>query len=71
VYDMTKQPEGEGASEQLVLALPAKLSSSASDTVKVVSFVDAATLAVRREAIRRVRNAGIFAVPDGLERLKG
>ncbi len=32
------------------------------DTV-LVSFVDASTLAIRREAIRRVRASGIFSFP--------
>jgi hypothetical protein len=30
----------------------------------VVSFVDSATIALRRDAIQRVRESGIFSVPD-------
>lgn len=33
----------------------------------VVPFVDAATLAVRRQAVRRVREAGIFRLPPELD----
>jgi formate-dependent phosphoribosylglycinamide formyltransferase (GAR transformylase) len=34
--------------------------------VNVVPFVDAATLDVRREAIRRLASSGIFEVPANL-----
>lgn len=33
----------------------------------VVPFVDAATLAIRRQAVRRVKEAGIFKLPAGLD----
>lgn len=32
----------------------------------VVSFVDRATLEIRKQAVRRVREAGIFRLPPGL-----
>ena len=35
-------------------------------TIKIVPFVDAATLEARREAVRRVAQAGIFSLPSGL-----
>ena len=34
------------------------------EPANVVSFVDAATLAVRRDAIKRVQASGIFALPS-------
>lgn len=37
----------------------------------VVSFTDANTLAVRREAIRRVKLSGIFTPPTGQRRMQG
>lgn len=33
----------------------------------VVPFVDRATLEIRRQAVRRVRQAGIFRLPSGLD----
>ena len=58
-------PDPEPPAEQLRL----NLSESAKPTVpqdspKVVPFVDAGTLAVRREAIERVRARGIFQPPE-------
>jgi len=35
--------------------------------VNVVPFVDRATLEIRRQAIRRVREAGIFRLPPELD----
>jgi formate-dependent phosphoribosylglycinamide formyltransferase (GAR transformylase) len=34
---------------------------------RVVPFVDAATLAIRRQAVRRVRERGIFGLPPELD----
>ncbi len=34
---------------------------------KVVPFVDRATLEIRRQAVRRVREAGIFRLPPELD----
>jgi hypothetical protein len=60
---MAKQPTD--ASEQLMLALEAESEGPPScqpAPLKVVGFLDAATLAVRREAVLRVRNSGIFVM---------
>lgn len=72
---MTKR--GRQEPEQLSL----NFSSQCDDSLKfdaellsglnIVTFVDATTLALRREAIRRVKNAGIFAAPEWSTRLKG
>jgi hypothetical protein len=35
----------------------------------VTVFIDSATLAVRREAVERIARSGIFAVPNGHQRL--
>jgi hypothetical protein len=51
-------------SEQLPLNLPTEKECSATklaDKHNVVSFVDAGTLSIRQEAIRRVQTSGIFS----------
>lgn len=62
---MTKRRELPG--QQLTLDLVDKAASDLTTPLQpnVVAFVDAATLAVRREAIRRVQASGIFAPPSG------
>jgi hypothetical protein len=54
-------------SRQLCLDFGARNEPTAFDSQpargpRVVSFVDATTLALRREAIRRVRQSGIFSI---------
>lgn len=44
------------------------LVQSAPATSSVVRFVDASTVALRQEAVRRVREAAIFALPSSLDR---
>ena len=39
-----------------------------SETAQIVAFVDAATLRTRATAINQLARAGIFRVPDGLQR---
>ena len=51
------------AAEQFRLNLEQKIEVVRS-TADVVSFVDAETRAVRKEAIERVRNSGIFVPPS-------
>jgi hypothetical protein len=68
---------GRDEPEQLSLDFAAPSGNSRKHNVQpvarpnIVGFVDAGTVALRREAIRRVKSSGIFAVPDGLTRLKG
>ncbi len=56
-------PDPEPPAEQLGLNLeqtPPPMQKSAA----VISFVDAGTRAVRKEAIERVKSSGIFEPPD-------
>jgi hypothetical protein len=58
-------PDPEPPAEQLRLNLSeTPKSASSKSAATVVSFVDAGTLAVRREAIERVKARGIFQAPD-------
>jgi len=41
--------------------------SSDGRAVNVVPFVDRATLEIRRQAVRRVKEAGIFRLPPELD----
>jgi hypothetical protein len=56
-------PEPPAAGEQLRLKLE-QTSPPAEKTATVVTFIDAGTRAVRRDAIERVKSSGIFHVPD-------
>jgi hypothetical protein len=62
---------GNRDEEQLLLDLQQQKELSRGDRSNprsnVVSFVDAGTLDVRREAVMRVRASGIFAVPAAKE----
>lgn len=58
-------PDPEPPAEQLRLNLGEKPKpAGTNESSKVVSFVDAGTLAVRREAIERVKARGIFQPPE-------
>ena len=57
-------PDPEPPPDQLRLNLgKAPKASNPPDRSKVVTFVDAGTLAVRRDAIERVKARGIFEPP--------
>jgi hypothetical protein len=65
---MSKQEAAESYPQQLTLNfdITVELKTAPVEIVKnssVVTFVDSATLAVRRHAIERVLVAGIFAPP--------
>jgi hypothetical protein len=53
------------SAEQLQLNLE-QAPTAVQNTATVVPFVDAQTRAVRRDAIERVRNSGIFEPPNSL-----
>jgi hypothetical protein len=58
-------PDGEPPAEQLRLNLAENPKpANTSDRSTVVAFVDAGTLAVRRDAIERVKARGIFQAPE-------
>jgi len=58
-------PDPEPPAEQLRLNLgETQKPVSSNGVATVVSFVDAGTLAVRREAIERVKARGIFQAPN-------
>ena len=65
---MTKQSDNE--IKQLALDLAVKPQPVRMNVLEerqgaaVFSFVDSATIALRRDAIQRVRESGIFSVPD-------
>jgi hypothetical protein len=59
---MANNPEA-GTDGQLRLDLDEVTQSSAPSTV-VINFIDAATRALRREALERIKNTGIFEPPD-------
>jgi hypothetical protein len=68
---MAKQPGDETEQLELTLIAEAKRALSCEpEPVKVVGFLDAATLATRREATQRVRSSGIFAIPRDSTRNK-
>jgi hypothetical protein len=64
---MTNRPDDSG--EQLSLDFAAKTQKDKNAPAvrppqNVVPFVDATTLAIRRDAVRRVRSSGIFPAPQ-------
>lgn len=76
---MSKRPKGS-CPEQLSFVLSelksapvvrCEVTGVRSFNFDVVSFVDSGTLAVRRDAVRRVIKAGIFAAPIGSKQMRG
>lgn len=65
-----KVDEGQLSLPLAVDAKPTPLPQPA-EAAQIVAFVDAATLRTRATAIRQLARAGIFRVPDGLQRFVG
>jgi len=64
---MAKQDAPSGSPQQLTLDFSAKRSESrdrSGEVSCVRNFVDSGTLAIRKQAIERVKSAKIFAVPN-------
>jgi hypothetical protein len=63
---MTKQGSPTGSPQQLTLDLDANKRDSRDQLGEVScvrNFIDSGTLAIRRQAIERVKSAKIFALP--------
>lgn len=59
-----RRPKGDDPSRQLSLSLNTPTKKSIKDErcakASVIPFMDAATISIRQDALRRVRNNGIF-----------